>query len=67
MKLVSEFGLCDELHVGRTLAREIGKTAGARVRCGRRVLYDLDRVYAHLEQNRENNENEDQRVITPGI
>ena len=67
MKLVSEFGLCDELHVGRTLAREIGRTAGARVRCGRRVLYDLDRVYAHLEQNRESNENADQRVIKAGV
>ena len=67
MRLVSEDGLCDNLHIGRTLAREIGRTAGARVRCGRRVLYDLDRVYAYLEQNRENNENADQRVITAGV
>lgn len=67
MKLVGELGLCDALHIGRTLARQIGKEAGARVRCGRRVLYDLDRVYAHLEQNRENNGNDDQRAITTGI
>ena len=56
MKLVSEFGLCDELHIGRTLAREIGKAAEARVRCGRRVLYDMDKVYQHLEQKREKND-----------
>ena len=67
MKLVGELGLCDALHIGRTLARQIGREAGARVRCGRRVLYDLDRVYTFLERNRENSENEDQRVITTGI
>jgi hypothetical protein len=44
MKLMTELQLMDALHIGKTKAREIGKEAGARVKIGRRVLYDLDRV-----------------------
>ncbi len=53
MKLVTEIGLMDELHIGKTLAREIGREAGARVKLGRRVLYDLDAVYSYVATKRE--------------
>lgn len=53
MRLVTEVGLMDELHVGRTLAREIGQESGARVNLGRRVLYDLDVVYSYISTKRE--------------
>lgn len=48
MKLMTELQLMDALHLGKTKAREIGKEAGARVKIGRRVLYDLDRVEAYI-------------------
>ena len=47
-------GLVNELHVGKNLTRKIGQEAGARVVLGRRVLYDLDAVYAYLSTKREN-------------
>lgn len=53
MRLVTEVGLMDELHIGRTLAREVGKKAGARVNIGRRVLYDIDCVYRYISTERE--------------
>ena len=56
MKLVSEFGLMDELHLGKTKSRQIGAEAKARVKIGRRVLYDLDRVYAYIETLRDQEE-----------
>jgi hypothetical protein len=48
MKLVTELQLMDTLHLGRTKAREIGREAGARVKIGRRTLYDLDRIEKHI-------------------
>lgn len=53
MRLVTEFQLMDELHLGRTKTREIGREAGARVKLGRRVLYDLDAVYSYVATKRE--------------
>ncbi len=48
MKLMTELQLMDALHLGRTKAREIGRAAGARVKIGRRTLYDLDRVENYI-------------------
>ena len=53
LKLFNEAQLGEYLHCGRTLAREIGKKANARIRVGRRVLYDADRVAEYIENCRE--------------
>ena len=50
MKLLTELQLMDTLHLGRTKAREIGRAAGARVKIGRRTLYDLAGIESYIEK-----------------
>lgn len=45
--------LCEYLCVGQTMARNIGAQAGARVKIGRRVVFDvaaIDRYMATLHE-----------------
>ena len=40
--------LCIYLSVGQSTAREIGEKAGARVKLGRRVLFDVQAIDAYM-------------------
>lgn len=40
--------LCIYLSVGQSTAREIGEKAGARVKLGRRVLFDVQAIDAYI-------------------
>lgn len=41
--------LCTYLSVGQSTAREIGEKAGARVKLGRRVLFDVQAIDTYIE------------------
>jgi len=40
--------LCIYLSVGQSTAREIGEKAGAKVKLGRRVLFDVQAIDAYI-------------------
>ena len=40
--------LCTYLSVGQSMAREIGEKAGARVKLGRRILFDVQAIDAYI-------------------
>lgn len=42
--------LCTYLSVGQSTAREIGEKAGARVKLGRRVLFDVQAIDIYIEK-----------------
>ena len=44
--------LCAYLSVGRGMAREIGEKSGARVKIGRRVIYDRFAIDQYVESLR---------------
>lgn len=41
--------LCEYLCVGQTMARNIGAQAGARVKIGRRVVFDVAAIDRYME------------------
>ena len=45
--------LCTYLSVGQSTARKIGEKAGARVKLGRRVLFDMQAIDTYIEGMRE--------------
>ena len=42
--------LCDMLNVGRATAEEVGKKAGAKVKVGRRVIWNVAKIQAYLDK-----------------
>ena len=41
--------LCEYLSIGQNTARSIGKEAGARIKIGRRVVFDKNAIDRYLE------------------